>query len=126
MISHYKNVGYNINVLQQTACLVVSPITVGNLAFLFNCTPVGRTSDSMKVLMMRWFGPDALAVVRPNRIYLLDFFSSGIQLYVLLNTRIVALSPFHILIYMFWEICMEKLGVFRANQTSMCLDPHLN
>ena len=41
--------GYNINVLQQTACLVVNPITVGNFAFLFNCTQVGRTSDSMMV-----------------------------------------------------------------------------
>ena len=35
--------------VQQTACLVVNPITVGNFAFLFNCTPVGRTSDSMMV-----------------------------------------------------------------------------
>ena len=49
IISHYKKIGYNINVLQQTACLVVNPITVGNFAFLFKCTPVGRTSDSMMV-----------------------------------------------------------------------------
>ena len=51
IISHYKKIGYNINVLQQAACLVVNSITVGNLkfAFLFNCTPVGRTSDSMTV-----------------------------------------------------------------------------
>ena len=49
IISHYKKIGYNINVLQQTACLVVNPITVGNFAFLFNCTPVGLTSDSMMV-----------------------------------------------------------------------------
>ena len=49
IISHYKKIGYNINVLQQTACLVVNPITIGNFAFLFNCTPVGRTSDSMMV-----------------------------------------------------------------------------
>ena len=47
--SHYKKIGYNINVLQQTACLVVNPITVGNFAFLFDCMPVGRTSDSMMV-----------------------------------------------------------------------------
>ena len=45
---HYKKIGYNINVLQQTACLVVNPITVGNFAFLFNCMPVGWTSDSMR------------------------------------------------------------------------------
>ena len=29
IISHYKKIGYNINVLQQTECLVVNPITVG-------------------------------------------------------------------------------------------------
>ena len=49
IISHYKKIGYNINALQQIACLVVNPIMVGNFAFLFNCTPVGRTSDSMIV-----------------------------------------------------------------------------
>ena len=47
IISYYKKIGYTINVLQQTACLVVNPITVGNFALLFNFTPVGRTSDSI-------------------------------------------------------------------------------
>ena len=46
IISHYKNIGY-INVLQQTACLVVKQITVGKFAFLFNCRLVGQASDSM-------------------------------------------------------------------------------
>ena len=50
IISHYKKIGYNINVLQQTACLVVNPITVGNFAFLFDCTPLGRSSDSVMPL----------------------------------------------------------------------------
>ena len=49
-VSHYKNIGYNINVLQQTACLVVNPIRVGNFAFIFNCTPLDQTLDSMMVL----------------------------------------------------------------------------
>ena len=49
IISQSKIIDYNINVLQQTACSVVNPITVGNFAFLFNSTPVGRTSDSMMV-----------------------------------------------------------------------------
>ena len=53
IISHFKKIGYNINVLQQTACLVVNPIMVGNFAFLFNCTPAGRTPDSMMVLTER-------------------------------------------------------------------------
>ena len=49
IISHYEKIVYYINVLQQIACLVVNPITVGNFAFLFNCTPAGRTSNSMTV-----------------------------------------------------------------------------
>ena len=49
IISHYKKIGCNINVLQRTACLVVNPVTVGNFAFLFKSTPVGQTSDSMAV-----------------------------------------------------------------------------
>ena len=49
IISRYKKFGYNINVSQQTACLVVNLIKVGIFAFLFNCTPVGRISDSMIV-----------------------------------------------------------------------------
>ena len=53
IITYYKKIGYSINVLQQTTCLVVNPITVGNFAFLFNSTPVGWTSDSMTVLTER-------------------------------------------------------------------------
>ena len=49
IISHYKIIGYNINVLQQTAYLVVNPIKVRHIAFLFFCTPVGKTSDSIMV-----------------------------------------------------------------------------
>ena len=45
IISYYKKIGC----MQQTTCLVVNPITVGNFAFLFNCTLVGWTSDSVMV-----------------------------------------------------------------------------
>ena len=51
MISHFKKIGYNINVLQQTAILVVNRITVGNFAFLLICMPGNWTSDSMTVLV---------------------------------------------------------------------------
>ena len=40
----------NESVLQQMACLMVNPITVGNITFLLNRTPAGQTSDSMTVL----------------------------------------------------------------------------
>ena len=43
--SHYKKIGYNINLLQQTAYLVVNPITIGNCAFLFNWTLLSQTTD---------------------------------------------------------------------------------
>ena len=47
IIARYKRIGYNINIIRQSACLVLNPITVNNFASLFNCTPVGRASDSM-------------------------------------------------------------------------------
>ena len=47
IIVRYKRIGYNINIMRQSACLVFNPITVNNFASLFNCTPVGRESDSM-------------------------------------------------------------------------------
>ena len=43
---HYKRIGYNINVMRQSACLVINPITVDSFVSFFNCTPVGRTSDN--------------------------------------------------------------------------------
>ena len=43
----HKHIGYDLNVLQRTACLVINQITVDNFAVLFNCTPVDRASDSM-------------------------------------------------------------------------------
>ena len=47
IIVRYKRIGYNINIMWQSACLVFNPITVNKFASLFNCTPVGRASDSM-------------------------------------------------------------------------------
>ena len=47
IIVRYKRIGYNINIMAQSACLVFNPITVNNFASLFNCTPAGRASDSM-------------------------------------------------------------------------------
>ena len=45
IIVRYKKIGYNINVMRQTACLFVIPMKVNSFAYLFNCTTVGRTSD---------------------------------------------------------------------------------
>ena len=72
---------------------------------------------------MRWQGSDALAVVRPTRVYLLDFFCSGIQFYVLLSPYLCFISFLYLDLYV---LIMDKLGVFHANQKTMSLDPHLN
>ena len=47
VIMRYKRIGYNINVMRQSAYLVINPIMVDSFASLFNCKPVGRASDSM-------------------------------------------------------------------------------
>ena len=41
----YKKICYNIDVLRQTACLVVNLTRINNFAYLFDCTTVGRASD---------------------------------------------------------------------------------
>ena len=43
----HKRIGYYLNAMRQSACLVINPITIENFAALFNCTPVDRASDSM-------------------------------------------------------------------------------
>ena len=38
IIMRYKRIGYNVNVMRQSACLVINPITVDGYAALINCT----------------------------------------------------------------------------------------
>ena len=45
IVVRYKKIDYNINVMRQTACLVVNPIKDNSFAYLFNCMTVGRTLD---------------------------------------------------------------------------------
>ena len=45
IIVRCKKIGYNKDVLRQTACLIVNPIKVNSFTYLFNCTMVGRASD---------------------------------------------------------------------------------
>ena len=102
--SYYKKIGYNINVLQLTACLVVWRFRLKDLfidemvgAWCFGCLS----------------GP-------PGFTCWISFAPVG-QFYLLLLY----------LLFISWFICsrrwcINKLGVFHANRTSMCLDPHLN
>ena len=45
IIVRYKKIGYNIDVLRQTACLVVNPLKINRFAYLLNCTTVCQTTD---------------------------------------------------------------------------------
>ena len=54
------------------------------------------------------------------------FFCSGIQFYVLLSPFLCFISFFISWFICFWRWCIDKLAVFHVNQTSMCLNPHLN
>ena len=47
IITCYRRIGYNLNVMRQSACLVFNPIMVDNYAAFFSCTSVGRATDSM-------------------------------------------------------------------------------
>ena len=50
IVKRYIMVGYNLDIMRQSACLVLTPITVYSYGFLFNCTTVGQISDSMTAL----------------------------------------------------------------------------
>ena len=50
IVKRYIRVGYNLDIMRQSACQVLNPITVYIYGFLFNCTMVGQASDSMTAL----------------------------------------------------------------------------
>ena len=75
----YIRVGYNLDIMRQSACLVLNPIMVYGYGFLFNCTTVGQASDSMTALTYsfnRWVGAWGLSVAGPTMAQLEVFFSS--------------------------------------------------
>ena len=46
IVKRYTRVGYNLDIMRQSVCMVLNPITVYRYGFLFNCTTVGQASDS--------------------------------------------------------------------------------
>ena len=50
IVKRYIRVGYNLDIMRQSACQVLNPTTVYSYGFLFNCTTVGQASDSMTAL----------------------------------------------------------------------------
>ena len=64
--------------------------------------------------------------VGPTGVYLLDFFCSGIQFYLLLSPYLCFISLIYLDLYVLGDDAFDKLGVLLANQISIRLDPHLN
>ena len=50
VIIRYKRIGCNLNVIRQSAYIVINPIMVADFAAPFNCTLVDRPSDSLMAL----------------------------------------------------------------------------
>ena len=64
--------------------------------------------------------------VGPTRVCLLDFFCSSVRFGLLLGPSPCFVSLLCLDLCVFGGWCVGWLGVFRAGQISMCLDPHLN
>ena len=78
ILTRYRRIGYNLNVMRQSACLVFNPVMVDNYAAFFNCTPMGRASDSVmasttlgwprhKAIRFSWLGPELLVCCLAHR-----------------------------------------------------------
>ena len=125
--------------MHQSACLVFNPITVNNIASLFNCTPVGRASDSMmaptKSYLFKLVGAgDFLSVASPTGVQLLVFLCPSVPV-VLFDTpwisrcrsqhvSVESSSLFHHRIYL-WFICfpwwsIDELENLHADRTTVC------
>ena len=64
--------------------------------------------------------------VGATRVYLLDFFCCGIQFYSLLSPYLCFISFLYLDLYVLGDDALMSKGSFMHNQTSVCLDPHLN
>ena len=64
--------------------------------------------------------------VGPTGVYLLDFICSGIQFYLVLSPYLCFISLLYLTLYVLGDDALIRLGVFHANQISMCFDPYLN
>ena len=64
IITRYRRIGYNLNVMRQSACLVFNPIMGDNYVAFFNCPPVASTYKSIH---FSWLGPELLVCCLAHR-----------------------------------------------------------
>ena len=81
-INRYKWIGYSLDIMRRTACLVVNPIIDDGFASLFNCMTAVRASDSITPLQKTLTSAlelDDMSLVWPAVVQLLVFIYSGIR-----------------------------------------------
>ena len=87
IITHYRRIGYNLNVMQQSACFVFNQIMVDNYSVVFKCTPVGWPSNPMmaltksdkKLYILVGWDRSFLSVALPTGVQLVFFFCFGVS-----------------------------------------------
>ena len=62
--------GYNMDIMRQSVCLVVNQIIIYSYGFLFDCTTVGQASDSIRVAYLEiFFSSDYLWIVSSSQCF---------------------------------------------------------
>ena len=51
IVNRFKRVGYTLDIMRQTVCLIFNPIMVEGYDALFSCTAVVQASDSITASM---------------------------------------------------------------------------
>ena len=64
--------------------------------------------------------------VGPTGVYLLDFFCSGIQFYLLLSSYLCFISLLHLDLHVLGDDALISKRPSMQTKYLMCLDPHLN
>ena len=79
LINRYKRIGYSLDIMQETACLVVNPIIVDGYASLFNWFGPQTQWRPHRKTLTSGLGLDGMSWAWPAVVLLLVFIYSGIQ-----------------------------------------------
>ena len=73
IITRYRRIGYHLNVMRQSACLVFNPIMVDNYAAFFNCTPRLYDGPDLKLFILVGAGASCLLLGPPGSNWCISF-----------------------------------------------------
>ena len=74
LLMRYKRIGYNLNVMRQSVCLVINSFTVDGYATLFKYTPSDSMMARPKAIHFSWLGPALSSVAWSTGAQLIIFF----------------------------------------------------